>query len=209
MMKFGKKEWALILFNLAYIFAFTAYYISIKNYEFLWYVAVLVFFFGLILATLHRSKFDSVILWGLSLWGLLHMAGGGVKVGESVLYAMPLIPLVEIGDTFILKYDQFVHFFGFAVATLVVFHLLRPYLNGNINRKVVYAIIIAAGMGLGALNEIVEFAAVVTFPETGVGGYYNTALDLVFNTFGAIAAIIFIHTRRFKMPEKEFLQTVR
>jgi putative membrane protein len=45
-------------------------------------------------------------------------------------------------------------------------------------------------MGLGALNEIVEFAAVVASPSTGVGGYYNTALDLVFNGLGATLAVI-------------------
>jgi hypothetical protein len=42
-----------------------------------------------------------------------------------------------------------------------------------------------AGMGLGALNEIVEFIAVLTLPETGVGGYVNTSLDLTANTIGA------------------------
>ncbi len=194
-MQFEKREWALIIFNLIYILGFSAYYIGEKNYEFLWYVAVLVFFFALVLATLHRSKFDGVILWGLSLWGLLHMAGGGVPVGESVLYALPLIPIATVGDTFILKYDQFVHFFGFAVATLVVFHLLRPYLNHCVHWGVVYAIVIAAGAGLGALNEIVEFTAVLVFSETGVGGYYNTALDLVFNVLGAFAAVAIIHLR--------------
>ena len=92
-----------------------------------------------------------------------------------------------------LKFDQVVHAFGFAVATLVVFHLLRPYLGGKVNWKIVYPIIALGGMGLGVINEIVEFIAVVVFPETGVGGYYNTALDLVFNTIGAVLATVFIH----------------
>jgi len=124
------------------------------------------------------------------------MAGGGVRVGDSVLYALQILPIANIGDNVILRFDQFVHFFGFGVATLVGWHLLSPYLGKNINNKVLYPLIVLIGMGLGALNEIVEFAAVVVFPQTGVGGYYNTALDLVFNMFGAIAAAFVIHFRR-------------
>ncbi len=187
------QKWFLIIFNLAYVLGFGAYYLLSGNYEFVWYVAVLVFFFILVLATWHRAKFDTVILWGLSIWGLLHMAGGGLKVGDGVLYSLHLIPIIGSGDAYILKFDQVVHFFGFFVSTLVVYHLLKPYLNSQANWKVVYPLIIAAGMGLGVLNEIVEFMAVVIFPNTGVGGYYNTAIDLIFNTFGAIAAAFFIH----------------
>ena len=199
LMKLRKGEWFLMIFNLAYIIGFGAYYISIKNYEFLWYVGVLVFFFLLIGLTLHRSKFDYLILWGLSLWGLMHMAGGGIRLGDSVLYAWRMIPIINSGDIFILKFDQFVHFFGFGVTTLIAYHLLKPYLNERTNYKIIYPLLVAVSMGLGALNEIVEFAAVVSFPETGVGGYYNTALDLLFNMLGAIAAIFVIHFRRKKV----------
>ncbi len=45
-------------------------------------------------------------------------------------------------------------------------------------------------MGLGVLNELIEFSAVLVFPDTNVGGYFNTALDLVFNTLGALAAAV-------------------
>ena len=90
------------------------------------------------------------------------------------------------------------HFFGFGVTTLIAYHLLKPYLNEETNYKIIYPLLVAVSMGLGALNEIVEFAAVVSFPETGVGGYYNTALDLLFNMLGAIAAIFVIYLRRKK-----------
>jgi hypothetical protein len=45
-----------------------------------------------------------------------------------------------------------------------------------------------AAMGFGALNELIEFLAVLSVPETGVGGYYNTGLDIVANALGAICA---------------------
>ncbi len=180
-------------FNFLYIAVFALYYLSIKNYEFLWYVGILLFFFVLLLLTLPRTRFDNVILGGLSLWGLAHMAGGGLRVGESVLYKLSLIHLWGSGDSLVFKFDQLVHFFGFGVATLVFFHLLRPYLSEKVNWSVVYFLIVLGGTGFGALNEVLEFMAVAFFSQTGVGGYFNTALDLVFNLLGAIVATIFIH----------------
>jgi hypothetical protein len=47
-------------------------------------------------------------------------------------------------------------------------------------------------MGLGAVNEIIEFIAVLSVPDTNVGGYYNTALDLVFNGAGAVIAMVIV-----------------
>jgi uncharacterized membrane protein YjdF len=190
-LKFGERIIAALSF--LYILGFTLYYLSIRDYEFIWYILVLVGFFALIFATIRRSNFDYLVLSGLSLWGLLHLAGGGVEVGGEVLYRLHLLPIAGSGELFILKYDQAVHFFGFFVATLVVYHLLKPYLNERTNWKVVYPLIAAAGTGLGVLNEIVEFIAVLLVPNTGVGGYNNTALDLVFNTLGAIIALFVIH----------------
>ncbi len=51
------------------------------------------------------------------------------------------------------------------------------------------------GLGVGGLNEIVEFIAVLTIPETGVGGYDNTLWDMVFNLLGACAAAASLRTR--------------
>ena len=48
------------------------------------------------------------------------------------------------------------------------------------------------GMGLGAFNEIVEFVATLTVPETNVGGYANTGWDLVANGVGATIAAVLI-----------------
>ena len=49
--------------------------------------------------------------------------------------------------------------------------------------------------GLGALNEIIEFIVTVFVPENNVGGYVNTALDLVFNLIGAVIAAVWIRLR--------------
>ena len=61
-----RQKWALIAFNAAYVSGFALYYLAIRNYEFLLYVAVIVFFFALVLLTIKRSKLPASVLWGLS-----------------------------------------------------------------------------------------------------------------------------------------------
>ena len=195
-MKIKNGEWFVIIFNVLYILAFLLYYLSIKNYEFLWYIAIILFFFFLILFTIRKTNFDYLVLWGLSLWGFMHMAGGGLIVNGRTLYKFILLPVIQSGEIVVLKFDQFVHFFGFGVVTIVAYYLLSSSLGKNTNWKDIYPLLILIGMGAGVLNELAEFAAVVTFPETGVGGYANTLLDLIFNAIGAIAGVIVIHFRR-------------
>ncbi len=156
------------------------------------YVGVLVFFSVLILATLKKTNFDYITLWGLSIWGLLHMSGGSLRIGDNVLYALEVFRFLEVGDTYVLKFDQVVHAFGFGVTTLVAYHLLKPRIS-KMHKGLLYGLCVFIAMGAGALNEIVEFLAVVILPKTGVGGFYNTGLDLVFNGLGSLIAVIFIH----------------
>jgi hypothetical protein len=71
--------------------------------------------------------------------------------------------------------------------------LLRPLLKTGVSKWWSLSIIVvAAGLGAGALNEIIEFLATVLVPETNVGGYINTALDLVSNLVGATIAMVVI-----------------
>ncbi len=196
-MKYRRGEIYLAVFTLVYLVAFALYFIRTSNNEFLLYVGVVVMVFVLMFATLHRTRFSYPVLAGMSLWGLFHMAGGGLAVNGEVLYALHLIPIVDLGEElFILKFDQVVHFWGFGVATLLAYDLLKHYLNDRSNYAVVYPLLVLIGMGLGSLNEIVEFFAVLAFPETGVGGYSNTSLDMVFNSLGAIAAVVIVHFKR-------------
>lgn len=202
--RLSRQQWAVLAFSLAYIIPFAAYYASIRDFEFLWYIAVLLFFLLLILFTVHRTGFPPFILWGLSLWGLLHMAGGGVVVGGDVLYAHMLIDLAGSGtELTVLKYDQAVHAFGFGIVTLVAHHLMRPHWRSGASSALLYIAAALVAMGLGTVNEIVEFIAVVAAPETGVGGYYNTALDLVFNAFGAVLAVCFLAWRESRSVGRE------
>jgi uncharacterized membrane protein YjdF len=190
-----KSQVPLLIINAIYLLAATVYYVSRKNYEFIMYVGVVVLIFGIILATNKRLNYPTVVLAGLTLWGAMHMLGG-VKIGESVVYAKMLINI--IGEPyFILKYDQFVHLFGFGVATLMMFVLLKPFLKFPIKKWTsVSILVIMAGFGVGALNEMIKLTATVLVPETGVGGFINTSLDLVADFVGAVLAMIYIRIRK-------------
>lgn len=195
MMQLTKQQLYVALFSALYTLGFGSFYVSRGNYEFLWYVAVLVFFFFLLLSTIRITKFPPVILWGLSLWGFLHMAGGSVVVGNDVLYGLQVLDIVNSGEFKILRFDQLVHAFGFGVSTLVAYHLMVPRWSVGSSRILLAFLAAGVGMGLGTVNEIVEFIAVLSFPETGVGGYINTSLDLVANMCGALFAAFVVAPR--------------
>jgi len=186
------------------VFAFTIAYLSLAsigaltggNAEFLFYILV-VFVLIPAIATLHyRVGLSPGALWGLSVWGLLHMTGGLVPIPDNwpiagdirALYSLWLIPEY-------LKYDQVVHAFGFGVTTWVCWQGFRAASGAGNDLKPTFGILllsVAAGMGFGALNEIVEFVAVLALPETNVGGYMNTGWDLVANFVGSTGAALLI-----------------
>ena len=194
-MTLKRGQFSILLVNALALVAFSALYMSRQNYEFLIYVGVIIFFLLLILLTNERVNFPNNVLWGLTTWSLLHMSGGGLYFGGTKLYSIMLLPLV--GEPYyIFKYDQFVHIVGFGVATLAMFYLLKPLLHEDIRTWTALSIVVVmAGLGVGALNEIIEFLATVLVPETGVGGYENTSLDLVADLVGAIGALIYLRVK--------------
>lgn len=183
-----RRELPVLIVNLIYLPVFAVVALRRLNFEFVMYVGVVVLVGALVVWKQRKVKFDLPTLWGLTLWGLLHMAGGNIRVGGNVLYGLQLIPVV-------LRYDQFVHAFGFGMAAVVCYHLLQPYLRQDVEQWTVFVLVILMGSGLGAVNEIIEFIAVKTFPETNVGGYENTLWDLIFNLIGGVLAVGWLGTR--------------
>jgi len=182
-----KQNKGVLIFTLLYLIPFTIYFVSTCKGEFIWYSMIVIGLFFLVFLTLKKSQFNKGTIWSLSIWSLLHLAGGGIKVGSGVLYGLVLLPIYDGGDgeMILLKYDQVIHAFGFGLCAYIIFHFLRRY-SQNPYRCGVYIIAALAGLGLGAVNEIAEFIAVILFPDNGVCGYVNTSLDLVFNAIGAI-----------------------
>lgn len=189
-MTIKRSEWVVLAITMAYIAGFGALFLSTGNREFLWYIVTLLILVALVGVGQRKAAFPTAILWALSLWGFVHMAGGGVPMGDSVLYAHVVVPVLKSGDMVFLRYDQIVHFYGFGVTAWLLWHLLRRHFPVMDRTRSIYVFAALGSMGLGAVNEMIEFAAVVMFPQTNVGGYVNTALDLVFNAVGAVFAMI-------------------
>jgi len=178
------------VFILAIVF-FTTTFIAQQNYEFIGYVVFVFLLFTAVLYSNKHVEYPSYVLWGLLLWAILHMLGGVLMANGNVVYTFIVYPI--IGEPYnILKYDQVIHAYGFFIATLVMFVVLKKYLPKQYGWWAVGIVVAMAGLGLGAFNEIIEFLMVVTLPHTNVGGYENTALDLVFNFIGAVLAVFFI-----------------
>lgn len=179
---------ATILFVVALV-GFSIYAIANGNSEFMFYGVVMVVLAVAVVAIDWRVRFSAVAIAGLLAWAVMHLAGGNVPVGDAVLYNYRPAPWLP-------KYDQATHAFGFAVATLVCWECLRgAFQRRGASAKPTTGIAIACvlmGMGLGALNEVVEFVAVLTMPDTNVGGYTNTGWDLVSNLAGATAMGVYI-----------------
>lgn len=201
-MKKAKFPRSVILVASFYLIAAIASAITQQNWEFLKvYIPALVII-AFVVAFMHqRVNFSLTVLWSLTLWGALHVAGGLVHLPDGWAYQgnqQVLYSWWVVGDW--LKYDQLVHAFGFGTTTWLTWEALRSSIQQRLGRKLfpsfgMIALCVFTGMGLGALNEIIEFVAVLNLPETNVGGYFNTGWDLVANLAGCCFAGLLILAR--------------
>jgi uncharacterized membrane protein YjdF len=175
----------------------------LRNREFLFYIVTMLGLIGAVAAVHRRVRLSRAALWGLSAWGCLHMAGGLVPLPASwpheppnaVLYSLWLLPER-------LKYDQVVHAYGFGVTTGVCWQGLCAI--AHVRRPTFGMLVLcgAASMGLGALNEVIEFAATLLVERTNVGGYENTGWDLVSNLVGIVAAMLWLAWAGSRLPPR-------
>jgi len=165
-----KGQWPVFIVHGIALLLFTFLFISRGNYEFLGYVGVILAVMFAIIYTNHKIDYPTTLLWGLTVWSIMHMSGGGLYPNGTKLYETMLIPIVG-APYYIFKYDQLAHLFGFFVATLLMYYLLKPSLKEDHRWAALTLVIIMAGLGAGALNEIIEFFMTVILPNTGVGGY--------------------------------------
>jgi len=186
-----------ILFNAAYMLAAIVGALTQKNSEFIFYIVVMLVLIAVMSLVHSRVRLTTGMLWAFSMWGLVHMAGGLISLpagwpyngDQAVFYSWWIIPNL-------LKYDQVVHAYGFGVTTWLCWHVLSNALRQPDGKPLrptfgMLTLCAAAGMGFGALNEVLEFIAVLTIPNTNVGGYENTGWDMVSNLVGSsIAALV-------------------
>ena len=180
-----REHLVLLAFVVTYVIAFVAYGLAAKSRLTVAY-GVIVVGLGVVIAAIHmRVRFSRNVLWAFAIWGLLHMAGGLIEFdSEDVLYNVDWgIPVV--------RYDRLVHAFGFGAATVACWQALRNRVGVARATTAAAVLMWLAGMGVGALNEVVEFA-MSQATETNVGGFVNTGWDMIFNTIGSGIAAIWI-----------------
>ncbi len=183
----------IVYFTSIYTFVFSLNALLRGNVEFIYYTAMMVLSISLILFIHRRMHFYPIVLMSLSVIGLLHLLGGNLYLGSVRLYDYYFFP-----DIF--RYDNFVHMLGSGVMVVLAHALLMPVLHKNFERNRLYFILllVIVGMGLGSINELVEFVAVLVF-DVGqqVGDYTNTLLDITFNTLGSfIMATFLVYTNQ-------------
>lgn len=204
----------LLAFVICYCLAGLALAIIYWNYEFIFYGLVMIVLVSCVWLVDRRVRLPLWVMSLLAAWGLLHLLGGTLPIPLSVtepttaegltpppvLYNLRIHPLLP-------KYDQCVHAFGFFASTLASWRCLQVFVEGGRDGPVAAGrslsptpgpLFAAAmiGMGLSAMNEVIEFAATRIMPGTNVGGYVNTGWDLVSNLVGCTAAVILIRLSR-------------
>ena len=169
--------------------------IATDNAQVPYYAAFMAILLGIVGFWDARRHYSPAVLWGLALWGALHMAGGMVPVSEGrVLYNVWLLPFV--------RFDHVVHAVGFGFAGMAFWESVRHTVDSRAASGA--AITMMGGLGFGALNELVEFLITRVVPDTNIGEFENTGWDLVANTIGAAAAALWVRQswsrRRAKTP---------
>ncbi|HPD45256.1 MAG TPA: DUF2238 domain-containing protein [Anaerohalosphaeraceae bacterium] len=146
-------------------------------------------------------RYPALARIGFTVWMFLHLAGGAFTVDGNRIYDTMLLAVA--GEPYnILKFDQAIHAFCYFVITLFINSVVQRLSRKNSSAVLEMVVIALAAMGVSALNEVMEFATVVFFGAEGVGGYYNNALDLVFNLIGILAAVaVCAASRRKPAPE--------
>ncbi len=198
----GKQIRNVAIFTSIYLVLAALTTLSERNFEFVFYLVTMLMMIAAVYVVHRRVGISKEVLWGLSIWGLPHMIGGLMPIPSAwpqntdpgvggVVYNWWVIPHY-------LKYDQIIHAYGFGITTWLCWQALNSCVSSKDGSPLrptlgLMTLCTAAGMGFGALNEIIEFIATLTLPQTNVGGYINTGWDLVFNMIGSIIAAILIH----------------
>lgn len=160
------------------------------------YLVSVVVVAGIVLL-LRREPLPSALVLALAADVCIHMAGGLVTVHGHVLYNTGIGASSHSWHTRLLQYDHVAHSFGSFLGAMALWVLLASPSVDPARRRALAVLCALAGMGIGAIHEIVEFTATLAHNGAHVGGYNNTGWDLVANAVGAtIAGVLLGRTPR-------------
>ena len=167
---------------------------------------------------LRRVVLPPLLAAGLAIAAIVTLAGGLIRVGHDVLYNANTGPYNPALGTHYLQYDHFAHaYVSFVIVFACWFMLAAPHADGGNplrppavggnplrppavggnplrppavggRRGELVLLAVGAALGLGALNEMIEFIATLAHHGAHAGGYWNTGWDLIANFSGATAA---------------------
>lgn len=155
---------------------------------------------GAAIVWLRRAALPALLAAGLAVAAIVTLAGGLVNVGQNVLYNSSVGPYSPALGTHFLQYDHLAHaYVSFVVAFACWTMLAAPHAGAG-HRGDLVLLAVGTALGLGALNEMVEFLATLAHHGAHAGGYWNTGWDLVCNFIGAGAAGLVMARSRAGMP---------
>jgi hypothetical protein len=143
---------------------------------------------GAAIVWLRRAALPGALAAGLAIAAIATLAGGLINVGQNVLFNASIGPYSKMAGTHVLQYDHLIHAYVSFVVVFACWVMLAAPHAGADNRRELVLLAAVAALGLGALNEMVEFLTTLAHHGAHVGGYWNTGWDLVCNFIGAGAA---------------------
>lgn len=190
MLGIEKKHILMLACNACVMTFFAFRFVLDWNYEFLIYLWAVSIFAGIIIYSNRYMKYSQNLLYLLSFGILIHLAWGWISIDGWVLYDQMIFRISETYD--LIRYDQFAHMYWFFTATILSYEVLKKQLLPHKITFSIAAILIMAGCGFGAINEVIEFLVDQILPKSWVGWYINTWVDLVVNLIGSILWVVFI-----------------
>src|SRR3989344_3263015 len=124
----------MLWFTVFYLVIFTIIAVLNRNYEFLYYTAVMSILIIILISYREKIALSVGIAFGLTLVAAMHIFGGNIRIDGIRLY--------DIWFGF-LRYDNIVHIVGSFVAALFSYTFVHQHLNEKARRnKVLLAIIV-------------------------------------------------------------------
>ena len=187
-----RSDYLIFIFTVGYVVAFAGNAFLQANFEFLYYILLMVGLIYLAVIVNRHLHLAFFIIINLSILGFLHLLGGNLYLGGIRLYDYYFIHGV-------IRYDNLIHAYGTFIATLTLYSLLVNFIDERARRSyfLFYLMLVLMAIGIGTIVELIELFAVVFLGATQqVGDYFNNALDLLFNTLGSALACTVLYLYR-------------
>lgn len=201
-----RKVFLVLVAFFLFVIAFIVNSFLTGNLEFVFYSTIILVVLFFVVKYRHKFNMSTGAIVAILVFLVLHILGGNVYIGGVRLYDYWIISSW-------LKYDNFLHFVGGFLASIISYNLIMPTISERKFKDKIFIglTVVLVASGLGAFNELIELVAVVFFNAAErVGDYMNNAIDLLFNFIGSVFSLIYvfiyIHVKDETKDEKDLSQ---